>query len=403
LGVYTVKLDTTNVAFAVNCTYPGIDTTVNITASQTLASNVDFPIACKPGFDVGVQALTPIGLVFPGQTHKLKALIGDLSQWYSLNCAAGVSGQVVLNISGPVFYVGIMPGALTPIINGNTYTYQVADFGNVNIQSDFGLYLSVDTTAQASDQICVTVTVTPLVGDNDSLNNSYTFCYNVLNSYDPNKKETHPQLVLPGYNDYLTYTIHFQNTGNAPAINIHLKDTLDDNLDLNTFELINFSHANSTWLNGNQLSFNFPNILLPDSGTNLEASQGFVQYRIKPLANLPAGTILRNTAYIYFDFNAPIVTNTTENNFNTVVGNQNEANFLFSTLKIYPNPANSFITISGVYKDEIIKITDITGSLILETKIDLSGMINISNLKSGFYFIQAKTKNGLLSSKFIKE
>ena len=64
---------------------------------------------------------------------------------------------------------------------------------------------------------------------------------------------------------------------------------------------------------GSKVHFNFVNINLVDSTTNAEASKGYVSYRVKPLANLPLGTTIENTASIYFDFNTPIVTNTVSN------------------------------------------------------------------------------------------
>jgi hypothetical protein len=41
------------------------------------------------------------------------------------------------------------------------------------------------------------------------------------------------------------------------------------------------------------------------------APHGVISYMITPLPDLPVGTVLENTAYIYFDNNDPIVTNTT--------------------------------------------------------------------------------------------
>jgi uncharacterized repeat protein (TIGR01451 family) len=117
-------------------------------------------------------------------------------------------------------------------------------------------------------------------------------------------KEVYPVNVLPGYDDWFTYTIHFQNTGNAPAFNIRLRDTLDANLDINSFEVRGYSHPAQISLNGNILTVRFNNIMLPDSTTDYEGSMGYFQYRIKPLPNLPLGTQIENTAYIYFDYNA---------------------------------------------------------------------------------------------------
>jgi len=61
------------------------------------------------------------------------------------------------------------------------------------------------------------------------------------------------------------------------------------------------------------VEFSFKNILLPDSTTNEPLSHGFVSYKINQKEGLPENTTIENTAYIYFDFNPPIVTNTTNN------------------------------------------------------------------------------------------
>jgi uncharacterized repeat protein (TIGR01451 family) len=139
-------------------------------------------------------------------------------------------------------------------------------------------------------------------------------------------KEVYPVNVLPGYDDWFTYTIHFQNTGNAPAFNIRLRDTLDNNLDLSTFEMLGYSHPALVSINENVLTVRFNNIMLPDSTTDYQGSMGYFQYRIKPLSNLPLGTQIENTAYIYFDYNAPIVTNTTQNNFQVITDLNSKSN-----------------------------------------------------------------------------
>jgi uncharacterized repeat protein (TIGR01451 family) len=248
--------------------------------------------------------------VFPGQQHELNVTAGDLSQWYNMSCAAGIGGQVQLTVTGPVVYQGVVPGALMPVMAGNVFTYTVADFGAIDNESAFKLIFLTDTSAQAGDDICIHVLVTPGTGDNNAVNNSIFYCYEVVNSMDPNNKEVYPSMVSPSYSDYLTYTIHFQNVGTASAANIRIMDTLNSSLDLTTFQLIKYSHANNVTLIGNVLTVRFPGINLPDSLNDPDGSTGFLQYRIKPKQNLPAGTQIENTAWIYFDYNAPIVTNT---------------------------------------------------------------------------------------------
>ena len=69
---------------------------------------------------------------------------------------------------------------------------------------------------------------------------------------------------------------------------------------------------------------------------------------------------------------------------------------------IYPNPARNYICIK--LDNEIISsvnITDISGKTIHTTNSN-ENIINISNLAAGAYFLKIKTKNNVITSKFIK-
>jgi uncharacterized repeat protein (TIGR01451 family) len=144
----------------------------------------------------------------------------------------------------------------------------------------------------------------------------------VICGFDPNDKAVTPagvdSLHYTLMSETLDYTVRFQNTGNDTAFVIVVRDTLDENLDLNTFEMIGASHAVLTELSllTRVAKFTFNNILLADSNVNEPASHGFLRYKIKPKTGLSANTVITNTADIYFDFNPPVITNET---FNTMV------------------------------------------------------------------------------------
>lgn len=400
-GNYKVVLDTINTPYTSQCNDPGIDTTIQLTSLNPIADNIDFSVKCKPGFDLGVQSVLTNGIVFPGQNHNLKIAAGDMSQWYNLNCASGVSGQLTINVSGPVTYVAPALGSLTPIVSGTTFTYNIADFGSINFLNDFNIILKTDTTATSGDSICVSVNVISISGDSDINNNSYNLCYGIVNSYDPNMKEVYPINVESGYEDWFTYTIHFQNTGNAPAFNIRLIDTLDANLDLQTFKVINYSHNNTWTINNRTAFFNFQNIQLPDSTSDSEGSKGYVQYRIKPKSNLGAGTKIKNTAYIYFDYNSPIITNTTINEYLQVVSiKENSKDFQSN---IYPNPTNGSFTIELNNKEkQFIQLFDITGNTVLSQTIENGqDTIDASNLAAGVYTINIKGNSTVINKKVV--
>ena len=229
----------------------------------------------------------------------------------------------------------------------------------------------------------------------------HQFCYQVSNSLDPNRKEVYPVNVQPGYHDWLTYTIHFQNTGNAPAVNIRLADTLDNNLDLNTFQVINYSHNNRASVTGNVLNFFFPNIQLPDSTTNEPASKGFVQYRIKPKPNMPLGTQLKNTAYIFFDFNAPVVTNTTTNSVTTSIADVAAS---FTPLRVYPNPFTTQTTLTlpntqTLKHPNLLTLYDLAGRVVKQCRVNTSPyIIYRDNLDAGMYFFSVKDGESIVGT-----
>lgn len=138
-------------------------------------------------------------------------------------------------------------------------------------------------------------------------------------SYDPNDKAVEPHHE-EGYTHNetaeLTFQIRFQNTGNAPAYDIEIRDTLSEFLDASTFRYFGGSHDQHLSISREEdriLVFSFDGIFLPDSISDIKASNGYLIYKVGLKADLPIGTEIENTAHIYFDNNPPIVTNTTSN------------------------------------------------------------------------------------------
>lgn len=146
---------------------------------------------------------------------------------------------------------------------------------------------------------------------------SGVFCAPAVNSYDPNIKTALPAGVGPEHlidKDWtLNYMIQFQNTGNDVAYEVVIADTLSEALDLSSINIKGGSHPFTWTLTPERaLTFTFADILLPDSTTNEPGSHGFVEFSISPETSILPGTVIENTAHIYFDFNDAIVTNTVD-------------------------------------------------------------------------------------------
>ncbi|MDI1234491.1 MAG: T9SS type A sorting domain-containing protein [bacterium] len=312
------------------------------------------------------------------------------------------SAKIKLSIVGKVKYKGMANGTPNPSsVSGNNYTWHIKDLLNFGNQLD--LYFKTDTNATSADTIVVIAEIIPFGKDKDSTNNKLKFIYKVRNSYDPNIKQTYPETVLPNYNDWLYYIIQFQNTGTAPAYNIRLEDTLDSYLNYETLQLIDYSHSNRMILNNKVLKFYFDDIMLPDSFSDSKGSNGFVQYRIKPKSNLPLGTKIYNTAYIYFDYNSPVITNTTINEYAQPKGNGIKA-IVRDGLTIYPNPGHGLYNIQ-LSNNSSTKLTvfNSIGQVIKTLDIKNQTVLDLNAFANGIYFISIEQGDKIFHAKVVKE
>ncbi|OFX34249.1 MAG: hypothetical protein A2X08_02320 [Bacteroidetes bacterium GWA2_32_17] len=231
------------------------------------------------------------------------------------------------------------------------------------------------------------------------------YCGVVTGSYDPNDKTGYPTGVTTEHyimpNQQLQYVIRFQNTGTDTAFTIVVRDTLDMNLDI--FSVIPgvASHNYNFQMYGpHVLEWTFYNILLPDSNHNEAGSHGFVTYTVNQNNNLPNNTKIYNSADIYFDYNAPVITNQTVHTVNDMIQtvlqvkpvNANK----FSNILVYPNPAKNELNIV-TNKDLIGKeyqLCDIYGRKIITGKLTKElTKLSVGKLADGIYILQVNGEN----------
>jgi uncharacterized repeat protein (TIGR01451 family) len=370
LSIYSTSMDTTSVLFSIHCPINATYTDT-LTAIDSIKINRNFAATCN-GIDLAVSSIYGAGFR-PASQRPLIIYAGDFSNYFGGRCAAGVSGSVQIIVSGPCQYVSASSGALLPTtINGDTLVYSIADFGSINYKTAFVIEVLVDTFAIMGSQICVHVEISTTANEIDTTNNNLTQCFNVVNSYDPNDKSVYPTQLQPGVNNWLTYNINFQNTGNADAIDIFITDTLDAKLDWSTFELLSYSHLPLIQLyNKGIIKFNYPKIYLPDSTNNEPESHGYVQFKIKSKNTLLPGDVINNKANIYFDFNPPIITNTATATACPVLSNIS-ASFCFNTTYDFNG---QIISSPGIYRDTLPSQSGCDSIVIL----DLSLVPTITN------------------------
>ncbi len=237
------------------------------------------------------------------------------------------------------------------------------------------------------------------------------FCQPIIGPYDPNDKQAIPVGFGPEHgihtNTDIQYTIRFQNVGTDTAFRVIIRDTITDKLDLSTLQPLAASHPYSWRFEDRTLVFSFYNIALPDSTTNPQASQGFISFKIGQQPDLPTETRIENKAEIYFDFNAPIVTNTT---FHTVkkfidlVTGSVEVAEVEWQVKVMPNPVYQGAKIQltgGSFLGQVLHLNlyDMTGKQVQSvSSTSPEFWLDRGSLPSGIYVFRIEGETGLLAT-----
>lgn len=154
--------------------------------------------------------------------------------------------------------------------------------------------------------------------------NFHVFIDTAFKDYNPENNETRHKVVVlapcdPNNKSLLTvdslcvsekavYMIEFQNYGTDTAFQVVIKDSLDSRFDASTIELLHSSAPCTMDFRAGLLTFTFPDIMLPDTFTNLEKSKGFVLFKAGLKPNIRTPLTIGNSADIYFDFEAPVRT-----------------------------------------------------------------------------------------------
>lgn len=361
--------------YAFNTDYPSLD--------------YNFAFSCQDGFDLRGHIW---GWRFrPGFQGYIYPFFGN----YQCDSISGTA-TLVLSHNGFLSIDSVTPAPAS--IVGDTIIWNFTNLSISDWWSTASVYVYTDPTANEGDTIQATLILEPITGDNIPSNNIITENFIVTNSWDPNDKNVSPkgqgpQGLVPSDQE-LTYIIRFQNTGSDTAYNINIIDTINPNLNMTSLKIVASSHYMQHAVSGNIINFNFPYIMLPDSNVNEPASNGFVCYSIQPHSNMPEGTPIHNTAYIYFDYNPAVVTNTTVNTISYFVGIK-PANANRQTI-VYPNPANTeiIINLGEIPQDGVISMYDLLGNEIFKTSVyEQYKRIDITNFSSGFYFLQVQDKN----------
>ncbi|TDW48761.1 putative secreted protein (Por secretion system target) [Flavobacterium sp. 270] len=372
-------------------TFPDINNNVAVrdfcitaNGSQSDVEIVIAPIApAKPGFMAWYQ------IVIKNKGNQ--AVSGNLNFTYNENLLHYGIATLAPDVQNP----GVLGWNYTNLLPFESKSYYVGL--NVNTPTQI-------PPANLGDILNFSATVNPIAGDFYPTDNVFNYHETVVGSFDPNDITClEGESVSPSaIGDYLHYVINFENTGTADAENIVVKVTIDaTKYDVNSLQLIATSHPSKTIITGNVVQFIFPNINLSTSKEKPIGGHGNILLKVKTLPNLVTGDQVEKGAEIFFDYNAPIDTNTAETIFKALGIKDSQED---KSMALYPNPTKGNVNINCDSAIKTIELFDVQGR-ILQTVIEdsNSAQLDISNKSNGLYFIRITTDAGSKVEKLIKE
>ena len=362
--------------------------------------NRDFLVTPTTAYEDVVTYIIPQEQPRPGFTYT------ETVYYTNLGTTSVPVGQVIFTYDPTVSIVSVSdPNAVVSPTDITLAYTNLAPFAIGSFEVE--MQVPVIPTVSLGDVLTNVATISPATNDLTPSNNTSTSSQIIIGSYDPNDKmESRGAFINPSTftaDDYFYYTIRFENTGTASAINVRIEDTLDPQLDWNTIEMINSSHNYVMERMENSVVWRFDNIMLPDSTRDPVGANGHVYFKIKPRSGWSEGTIIPNTAEIYFDFNPAIITNTFTSTFRTPLSNPDVEQRLFS---MSPNPASDHFTINynDVLIDGILTLYDVRGRVTLSRKLTQNNLqIDVSGLDQGIYLAKLKIGDRSFTSKLIKK
>jgi hypothetical protein len=247
---------------------------------------------------------------------------------------------------------------------------------------------------------CDTAIILPISGDIAPSNNSSYECDSVVASWDPNDKTPNPKgigaegAISPDTKE-IGYLIRFENEGNWRTYRVRVEDEIDPSFDINSMMIGDVSHAFRLVRSGSKMIWYFDNIELTPKSVDPNKSHGYIQYTLQLKSGLALGTQLKNTAYIYFDANPAIITNTTKNTLKNADGSSAVRNLASGDLLDFDLKRNGDkLTVYSLSKMQALRIFDISGKLLLEKEMnsDTEEIENVQ-LSQGIFIVHVDIDN----------
>ncbi len=304
----------------------------------------------------------------------------------SAACGSSQTFTITPNSGYVIDYVTDNTVDVTASVVNNVYT-----LSNIQLNHDIYVAFVESTTPTVTYTVTATTdgngTVTPAnatvnAGDNLSLtitaNTGYVIDYVTDNTMDVTTSVVNNVYTLNNIQLNHTIFVAFVESTTPPTATFTVTATTDGNATV--------TPATSTVNAGDNLSIT----ITPNSG-----------YIISTVTDNGADVTNQVNNSVYTLTN--IVANHDVQVTCTQQGGTAVTDFALNSVKIFPNPAESYITIQSERIIEMVQIYDFTGKVVYSTNgTNNTLVVPVSNLSNGIYFIKMESEGQTVTTKFVK-
>lgn len=342
--------------------------------------------------------ITPLGGAIPGFTSVYKIVYRNIGNQL-------MSGEYGINLFFDDNLMDFVSADVTPESTGTgtlSWSYEnLKPFESREIIVNMAINTPTDPDfpVEIDDELTFTVSIFPVSGDENPLDNTFIYNQKVVGSFDPNDitclegKEVGTNYI----GEDLHYLVRFENTGTDVAHNIVvIMDINEDYYNPDSLDILRSSHDVDVRLHGNTAEMYFNNIMLETSG------HGNILLALETRDTLEENDFVISKADIYFDYNYPIITNDAQTTFLTslsVIENPENIH-----LNFFPNPTKDKVTITAKSTIRQIQFFDMTGKLLKISNVNESNSVqDVNFLSNGVYLMKVKTDDGNITARLVKE
>ncbi len=300
--------------------------------------------------------------------------------------------------------------SLTPdIVSADSISWQLGALLPLSYKTIYVAFLP-DTTLLTGDSVSAWVTVITSGNELTPDDNQDHLQLVLMDKYETKQFysvfDTVPNIGSPNFTG-IEYVYYFMHSDTSTVNRLLLNQQVSELMNPSSFEILTAGDSlQAIYRNDSRLlTFEFDNLALSDTATNITNSIVYVRYKMYPASTITNGDHIEAFGYLYINSGEPLSTD-------TILIHIGGVNGIFDattpgSILVFPNPVNDILNIKlpNVHGTFNVLLGDLAGRILMnESVVSENDVITVpvAKLSAGLYFIAIEINGVRFVSRFIR-